>query len=40
MAWLFHIPVCWVTVWVYGFATLQKVMGYQQSLENREKWQK
>ncbi len=40
MAWLFHIPVCWVTVGVYGFATLQKVMGHRQSPESREKWQK
>lgn len=38
-AWLYHVPVCWVTLWLYGTATLRKVLGFRQAPAARETWQ-
>ena len=39
-AWFYHIPVCWVTLWVYGIGTLRKLLGLRQAPVSRETWQK
>lgn len=39
-AWLYHVPVCWITLWVYGVATLRKVCGLKQAPAGRDRWQK
>ncbi len=39
-AWLYHIPVCWITLWVYGWATLRKAIGFKQAPVERSHWQK
>lgn len=40
VAWLFHIPVCWTTLFVYGIGTLMKVLGGKQMPVDRSSWQK
>ena len=39
-AWLYHVPVCWITLWVYGWGTLAKLFGRKQSIADRTTWQK
>lgn len=39
-AWLYHLPVCWVTAVVYGLGTLRKIMGGRQAPVDRSNWQK
>jgi glycosyltransferase involved in cell wall biosynthesis len=39
-AWLYHVPVCWVTLWTYGVATLRKALGLRQAPVARDAWQK
>jgi glycosyltransferase involved in cell wall biosynthesis len=39
-AWLYHIPVCWITLWVYGVGTLRKAFGLKQAPIQRDTWQK
>ena len=39
-AWLYHIPVCWTTLWIYGIGTLSKVFGGTQAPVDRSTWQK
>jgi glycosyltransferase involved in cell wall biosynthesis len=39
-AWLCHVPVCWITLWIYGVATLRKALGLRQAPVAREAWQK
>jgi len=39
-AWLYHLPVCWITLWVYGIGTLRKALGLKQAPVQRESWQK
>ncbi len=39
-AWLYHFPVCWITLWMYGTATLAKLVGCQQAPVRRDRWQK
>jgi hypothetical protein len=39
-AWLYHIPVCWTTLWVYGIGTLSKLLGGKQAPVDRSSWQK
>lgn len=39
-AWLYHVPVCWITLWMYGWATLAKASGVRQAPVNRDAWQK
>ena len=38
-AWWYHVPVCWITLWVYGIATLGRILGRQQKALDRENWQ-
>ena len=38
-AWWYHVPVCWVTLWLYGMATLRKITGFKQAPVTRDKWQ-
>lgn len=39
-AWLYHIPVCVVTLWVYGLGFLSKLLGRRQAPVDRSNWQK
>ena len=39
-AWWYHVPVCWVTLWVYGTATLGRIVGRKQEAMDRGNWQK
>ncbi len=39
-AWLYHVPVCWITLWVYGIGTLSKLLGGRQAPVDRTSWQK
>jgi glycosyltransferase involved in cell wall biosynthesis len=39
-AWLYHIPVCWTTLWTYGLTTLGKLFGAKQKIADRSTWQK
>lgn len=39
-AWLYHVPVCWVTLWTYGVGTLRKLFGLRQAPVARDAWQK
>lgn len=38
-AWLYHVPVCWITLWTYGAATLRKLLGLRQAPAARDRWQ-
>lgn len=38
-AWLYHVPVCVVTLWVYGVGTLRKLFGARQAPVDRSAWQ-
>ena len=38
-AWLYHVPVCWITLLMYGRATLAKAVGIRQAPVNRDMWQ-
>lgn len=39
-AWLYHLPVCWITLWIYGLGTLKKLLGLRQAPVARDSWQK
>ncbi len=39
VAWLYHVPVCWITLWTYGTATLRKLLGLRQAPAARNRWQ-
>ena len=39
-AWLYHVPVCWITLWTYGVGTLRKLFGVKQAPVARDGWQK
>ncbi len=39
-AWLYHVPVCWITLWIYSVATLRKACGLKQAPVRRDRWQK
>ena len=39
-AWLYHAPVCWITLWTYGVGTLRKALGLKQAPVARDRWQK
>lgn len=36
---LWHIPVCYTTLWVYGLGFLGKLLGLKPRLANRQNWQ-
>jgi len=38
-AWLYHLPVCWITLWVYGIGAVRKTLGIKQAPVTRERWQ-
>jgi len=38
-AWLYHLPVCWITLWVYWKAVLSKALGIRPEPKSRERWQ-
>lgn len=39
-AWLYHVPVCWITLWTYGMGSLRKALGLRQAPVDRGTWQK
>lgn len=39
-AWWYHVPVCWVTLAVYGLATLGRAFGSRARALDRDQWQK
>ena len=39
-AWLYHVPVCWITLWVYGLGTLARIAGRKPEMADRSSWQK
>ena len=39
-AWLYHIPVCWTTLWIYGLGALSRLFGRRQAPVDRSRWQK
>ncbi len=39
-AWLYHLPVCWITLWTYGAGTLRKLLGFKQEPVKRDGWQR
>jgi glycosyltransferase involved in cell wall biosynthesis len=39
-AWWYHVPVCWITLWVYGLATFGRVLGRKPVAPDRNDWQK
>lgn len=36
-AWLFHIVACWITLWIYGWGTIQGVFGKKEAA-SRDNW--
>jgi glycosyltransferase involved in cell wall biosynthesis len=40
VAWFYHIPVCWITLWIYGTGTIRKCVGIKQAPVQRDTWQK
>ena len=39
-AWLYHAPVCILTLWIYGIGFLSKLFGRKQAPVDRSNWQK
>ena len=39
-AWIYHVPVCWITLWIYGCGTLAKLCGRRQAPVDRSSWQR
>ncbi|MBR1589367.1 MAG: glycosyltransferase family 2 protein [Kiritimatiellae bacterium] len=39
-AWLYHVPACWITLWVYGGETVSKLLGRRQAPADRSQWQR
>ena len=37
-AWGYHLPVCWLTLWIYGWNTLAKLLGRPQRPAERSGW--
>lgn len=35
-AWAFHLPACWITLWVYGWGTIKSIFHKQEA--NRDGW--
>jgi glycosyltransferase involved in cell wall biosynthesis len=38
-AWLYHLPVCWITLWIYALGIIRKALGFKQTPISRTKWQ-
>ena len=39
-AWLYHVPACWITLWVYGTSAILRALGAKQAPVDRSYWQK
>ncbi len=39
-AWLYHVPVCWITLWIYGCGALARIFGRRQAPVDRSRWQR
>ena len=39
-AWLYHVPVCWLTLAVYGLGFASKLLGRRQAPADRANWQR
>ncbi|MBN2301881.1 MAG: glycosyltransferase [Lentisphaerae bacterium] len=39
MAWWFHVPACWITLWIYGVAVVKKLLGFRIAAKPRDNWQ-
>ena len=39
-AWFYHVPVCWITLWIYGWGTVSKMLGRRQAPVDRSQWQR
>lgn len=37
---LWHLPVCYATLWVYGIGVLSKLVGFKPKMVDRSNWQK
>ena len=37
-AWLYHIPACWITLWVYGIGAIKKAIGIRPAPRSRANW--
>lgn len=35
----YHVPVCWITLWVYAWGVLGKLIGIKPTMVDRTKWQ-
>lgn len=38
-AWLYHLPVCWITVAVYGWYAAGRLLGFRPRPQDRGRWQ-
>jgi len=39
ICWIYHIPVCWITLLVYAKETIKKMIGIKPEIKSRETWQ-
>ena len=39
-AWRYHLPVCWITLWIYGTCTMGRMLGRRQAPAERDRWQR
>jgi glycosyltransferase involved in cell wall biosynthesis len=39
-AWFYHVPVCWITLWVYGRNVIAKALGVRAAPKSRADWQR
>lgn len=37
---LWHLPVCYATLWIYGFGVLARLLGFKPKMLDRTSWQK
>ena len=37
-AWLYHLPACWITLWIYGINVAAKSLGMRRGPKSREGW--
>ncbi len=37
-AWLYHLPACWITLWIYGWAVIRKSLGFKPHPKSRDRW--
>ncbi|MDA3800194.1 MAG: glycosyltransferase family 2 protein [Kiritimatiellae bacterium] len=39
ICWIYHVPVCWITLYVYAKETIKKAVGIKPQIKNRKTWQ-